>query len=259
MNLDILAGIPDDEKSVLLVGEYHRNPMFGKTLNLLQAFEPDGIGIEMRPDVGDYHLVRWILDHCQPKKSPLIPDDIAGYSGFPSVMHETLVYACLQGIPLYFLDWQPCSPDEILDVKQCIDNPIPDYDELGKGFFESILATFPDVALKKLALQAEEVIDEQAYVKLLGSDEGMALRNEWTAMALNAKKENRFLYVAGLGHLCDRDVERYTPLQLLVDAPHRYIVKMDPPYSTDGTIERVDDTSEFVLPWDTLDYMKVST
>ncbi len=252
MNLDILAGIPDDEKSVLLVGEDHNAPVLEEMLELLNTYKPDAIGIEMRhtqkavDGLDNTRTLSLFLPHTEilePKHFGMFP------GGRLSAGNVALVYAIWNKIPLYFMDWQPCSPGSVENVLGDFYGKFT-YDEMGAAM-KHTLKEFFNVDMDM------EHFNEHQFQGLMILDWTMPVRNEWSAMALNEQDENRFLYVAGNEHFCDNiDVEEYTSMQLLVDAPHRYIANMKALGYTDDIIERVDQREEFKLPWEMMDYME---
>ncbi len=83
--------------------------------------------------------------------------------------------------------------------------------------------------------------EEQAFVDyytLHRSHFGLSLRNEYTAMALNALDKKRILYVCGKYHTHPktelRKFKGFTPLQCLIDAPHTFVADMEYVCTEDG-------------------------
>ena len=171
---------------------------------------------------------------------------------------------------------------------------------------ENTIATlFGKVAVDKAYKQGERLgfewrlgkecdEDQILSLELVASDYGAALRNEWTAMAINSLQEDRIFYCGGYNHFRKHPtvwIEQFTELDRLVTAPHRFFVDLgmyttstecdietDCPYAQNATCKNgyecqdcdeeyteemviaqpypVIQRAEFLLPWHKLDYMK---
>ena len=201
--MDMLASIPEDEQAVLFVGEAHNEGTLEEMLTLIDAYKPDAIGIEMRPTQETIDSVDLARTLCLtfPRKS-LTPDDFSHVGGKSTPMDIGYLYALWKKVPLYFMDWHPCAPESIADVSM-LDTDIYSYAELSKHLEHTITTIFgiefPD-----------ELPHENDGKKLWNlfqiSPHGMALRNEWTAMAIDARPEKRILYIGGYEHFYPQPV-----------------------------------------------------
>lgn len=248
MSLADLVRIPDGEKAVLFMGEQHNEDNPEKTLALLDAFRPTALAVELRPDP----LSSRSLAEFKEKVLPAQPgqtlglDDLSGMALKNQTPHEMLMaYARWHGLPLYWLDWQPRCPLHLEDVLSSQPLPLPFFELslqmrdsldilLGEGAAKGALESAgprrrrrAEAHLKNRGMSTREEISAVAWYLMGASCYGMALRNEYTAAALDALPEERIAYVCGSSHLFKGEEERffppYTPLQHLVDAPHRFV------------------------------------
>ncbi len=266
MRLEDILAVPDDGKSVLVLAEDHETDCIEPTLELIEAFRPDAVAVEMRPDVLGCRVLEIFreLRRTDPGGAVLTEGDkklLSTMYKYWSPIVTARVYAAKRELPLYYLDWYPSCPLHQQDVLSEKPLPLP-YRELRRCFSQTIDDLFWEGAadeargqapgreiqetrrwlektlVKNASLSKEE---ERAFVDfytLLGSHVGMALRNEYTAMGLNSLDKKRILYVCGEWHTHPpRDLRRsesFTPLQLLVDAQHTFVADMVHACTEDG-------------------------
>ncbi len=259
MRLEDILAVPDDEKSVLILAEDHETDCIEPTLELIEAFRPDAIAAEMRPDILGCRvldLFRKIREH-DPAGAVLTPEDkerLGAIYDYWSPMVTARAYAAKKELPLYYLDWYPSCLLHQQDVLSERPLPLP-YGELKRCLSQTIDELFWVGAaaearrqvprsevqearrwlrgkqMRQTSLSKKEELAFVDFYILLGSHVGMALRNEYTAMGLNALDKKRILYVCGKYHTHPkmelRRFDGFTPLQYLVDAPHTFLADME--------------------------------
>lgn len=267
MSLEDILVIPEGEKAVLILAENHEADCIGPTLELIEAFKPDAIAVELRPDV----LGNRVLDLFRELRvndsggDVLTPEDkehLGLIYEYWSPMVTSRVYAAKNNLPLYYFDWYPFSPFDQQDVLTETPLPLP-YRELKRCLGQTIDDLFQEGAaakayrqvpahekrevkrwLKKLLVKQAPLSkeEERAFVDfytLSRSHFGMGLRNEYTAMALNTLDKKRILYVCGKYHTHPnmelRKFRGFTELHHLVDAPHVFLADMEYASTEDGT------------------------
>lgn len=294
---------PEGEKTVLMVGEGEDHEQHGlpEILDLCRLFRPDAVAIERDADrmrLEPWHAIGELLRDLrssgeQPDHGALLSE--RGRVATP--MRIAAMYAAHTGLPLYLADWQPIPAESIMDY---FSGRVPRFagtgqpDELGwKGLaaaFEEAIGTLfgPQERFWANAFIGERLMLESSwgddaetrglmrYDLLCLSPQGMALRNEYTARALNALKEKRILYVGGAAHFCPRThfmrdthhvIDSITPLQELIDAPYRYYVDLEASRNpgqfqdvlhelgVDEFPARITKTAQPRLEWERLGYM----
>lgn len=262
MRLEDILAVPDGEKAVLILAEDHETDCIEPTLELIEAFRPDAIAVELRPDTLGCRVLELFRELRGTDGAVLSEDDkehLGQLYDYWSPMVTARAYAAKRGLPLYYLDWSPFCPLHQQDVLSETPLPLP-YSELRRCFSQTIDELFGEGAayeargqvpgreiqdsrrwlektlVKNAPLSKEE---ERAFVDfytLYRSHSGMSLRNEYTAMGLNALDKRRILYVCGKWHTHPpRELRRYegfTPLHHLVDAPHTFLA--DTEYAADS-------------------------
>lgn len=246
---------PEGEKTVLMVGEDHHQPMLEETFALCEAFRPDAVVIELDAD----RLMRGIKTDTfiSPRRyeAPLLESLLSLERAF-SAMEVAALYAAHHGIPLYFADWLPTNSDNLGDY---FSGKAPMFvytqkehrlgwkgiakmleETIGKLFgkdelFEVECTIGPELSQELKWGDDEEEKARKRYHLYSGTPHATALRNEYSAMMLNNLDEKRILYVGGVGHfrprthfkrILRREYDFVPPLQELVDARHRYYVDL---------------------------------
>lgn len=267
MRLEDILAVPDDEKAVLILAEDHETDCIEPTLELIEAFRPDAIAAELRPDLLGCRVLELFreLRRTDPGGAVLTEGDkkllSTMYYEYWSPSATARVYAAKRDLPLYYLDWYPFCPLHQQDVLSERPLPLP-YGELKRCLSQTIDELFGEgttaearrqvppseiqdnkrwLRKKPMRLVSLSKEEERAFVDfytLLGSHVGMALRNEYTAMGLNSLDKKRILYVCGEWHTHPpRDLRRsegFTPLQFLVDAQHTFVADMVHACTEDG-------------------------
>jgi len=252
-----------------MVGERHREAALRPTLALLESFRPDAVAIESRRAYlsAEEHAML-----AQLRALPEFPIEAAPWSIPSSPMYTAAAYAAKARIPLYLAEWMPAAPQardyfhggepeaEWPGLLHSLESTIETL--FGKdGMFDAECAIGESLLL--FAGSGKDVMDQMRYSLLCLSPQGMALRNEYHAMALNAIPEERALYVGGgahfelahyFGELGLRAPEFISPLHHLVQAPERSYLSMDA-LLAGAQPQRVAETAQVVLPWHLLPYM----
>lgn len=303
MDLSRLAA-PVGEKAVLMVGEGENHEQHGlpEILELCRLFRPDAIAIERDADRTRLEPWRTLGELLTALRSSGEKPD---YEALPSergraatAMRIAAMYAAHEQLPLYLADWQPIPAESIADF---FTGELPHFagtgqqQELGwKGlaatFEETIGALFGREEMfwanafigERLMLESRWDDDAETrglmrYDLLCLSPQGMALRNEYTAMVLNNIEAERILYVGGAAHFCPRShyirdmrirVDSVIPLQELIDAPHKYYVDLEASRSpekfqdildelgAEGFPTRITKTAQPRLEWERLGYWR---
>ncbi len=259
--LDTLAA-PAGERTVVFVGEYHREDRLSSLMDVCSAFSPDVIALESDAD----RIVDCGLDRVIERAQALSPEEDAE-SAYRSLLtgHEdrsaltfAALYAAHRHLPLYLVDWHPLHPGSIGDY---FAGGAPRYvrqqggEESGwKGLADLFEETIETLFGFRGRMDAQSRIfntlrcvtgwDDppekgacQRYNLLCETVEGMAIRNEYTAQALNLIPGERILYVGGIYHFLTEAFfknEGYrstflAPLQDLAEADNRYYVHLAGP------------------------------
>lgn len=174
-----------------------------------------------------------------------LPEQYGGCKESMNPMRIAVAYALFKGIPLYFTDGGLCESHRpvLPDPEGSYRIALP-YSELLEKMEEAVRYLFGDEGLSKayaIAGQRHPATAMDALTRLYHfsaalsllrkSPQGMTLRNETTAHLLNSMGVERVTHVGGRTHFQKsepdlRDFEPYTPLQYLVDAPHRFFVDL---------------------------------
>ncbi len=295
---------PEGEKTVLMVGEGEDHEQYGlpEILDICRAFRPDAIVIERDADrmgLEPWHTIGELLRDLrssgeQPDYEALLSD--RGQAA--TAMRIAAMYAAHTGLPLYLADWQPTPPESLADF---FTGEVPRFAGTGrpeeqgwKGLadtFEETIGTLfgPQEKFWANVFIGERIMLESSwkddaetrglmrYDLLCLSPQGMALRNEYTAMVLNNIEAERILYVGGAAHFCPRShyirdmrirVDSVIPLQELIDAPHKYYVDLEAHRSpekfqdilaelgAEGFPARIAKTAQPRLEWERLGYWR---
>lgn len=228
---------PEGEKTVLMVGEDHDQPMLEEMLALCEAFRPDAVAVENDSDTFPFRdevlvlaeIADTIAHHeDQASESMTAILKMAG-KGIPA-MPAACIYAAKKNLPLYLADWQPLSPSSIGDYflatkqKTAAENLGAEHPWADKTYMdkldtlkETIVSLYGKEAMrdadryarwflfKELGLlwtfrRSEEEKALARFVAYYESAPVLQLRNEYTTMVLNSLPETRILYVGGTAH-----------------------------------------------------------
>ncbi len=253
-----------DGKAVCLAGEDHNKTyLYFDSLKVLDSFKPDAVAVELRTS-SDSAIPRLIghLREMENEFSGKEPDYMASRLN-SSLIDMSMTYAAMNSLPLYFLDWHPHRPEEAADILGQ-EPRFYSFAELLSGM-DSTINTFTremegyESDWDIVAHSEDAALDYVSFRTLSQTGYGMALRNEWTAQALNALPHQRLLYACGMGHLGEHNLrpDIVTPLQELVTAPHRFVADLTQWEMDDACVERAIASSELQLPWYELDYMQL--
>ncbi len=251
---------PEGEKTVLMLGETHHADDLELMLTILNHFQPTAIAIEDRLESLAQGLVTRLREiHKETiTQRPPIADDYAEVSHDAGTV--AIIHAARQNLPLYFIDHQPFSPLEVNDIftSQLQE---PSYRDFADGLENAIIALCGpgahekartediykfyrylnmcpwdiDVRLNNEArlfrerLPADEAEAAILHSRYLLTPQGIAARNQYSALALNNLQEERILYVGGHLHFSRdafKDFDSFVPLHELVDAQHKYYISM---------------------------------
>lgn len=301
MSLEDILAVPEGEKAVLVVAEDHETDCIEPTLELIEAFKPDAIAVELRTDTLASRILELFSEFKVDSSTEvtITPQDkevIGRFYDYTSCMVTSRVYAAKKELPLYYLDWYPFCPLHQQDVlsetplslpyrelKRCFSQTIDDlfwqgaaaeaYRKVSGRELNYIRNLFRKTMLKTIPLSRDEELAGIKWYALLGSQFGMTLRNEYTAMALNALEKKRILYVCGKYHTHPkielRTFKGFTPLHHLIDAPHTFVADMEYACTEDGVASKLNSFAKRLnyelwhpkeikkkkslkLPWDTI-------
>ena len=243
-----------DAEGILFVGEDHNAQAPRAVIQLIDAFRPEAIALEMRPDI-------FFTSYLS--AFPSVPGPWRERIDAPGI-EIAMLYARKSGVPAYLLDWQPTCPSHLPDALRAPPALTPyatlaselerSIDTLfGQGTAGTALGEASDGMIETIARYYRGLEDEAAGITwdiLSQSDAGMRLRNEWTALGLSALPQRRILYLGGGMHISAGGIPslvRQTSYRMSV-VPHDLFLAREPVLETSQ--------GKIALPWHLLDYMR---
>jgi hypothetical protein len=212
-----------DKTILFLIEDHETKSQVGQLIATLDKFEPEAIVIEFSLQESATRIAKKLrsggfnMSRLSSEKN-LIPSQLA------------LRYAYARGLPLYFSDWNPTSPQEVaIDIiKQ--DPPSFRVEDFIYYFLSTWNHFFPDISIEKIipplswAVQSGNLTGREDLADLMmANDYSGAIRNEYQAQVNDFIPQSRLAQFGGGYHFFPPNPKITTPLHWIIQAERIFL------------------------------------